>query len=430
MKIAIATYATRGDVQPYVALAKRLQDRGHTVTLAAPENFGPWIARHQIPFHSLGVDVESLVRSPEVRKIFAGEWTKIPSIWRSTILPIVEQTLEATAAATRDADVVLFHPKALGVTDVAEATDALAICASPVPMRQTAEFPLWITACQFPRAINRLSWQALRVARAPYRRILNRWRRRTLGLGKGRSFSFLGADAMHLCAVSPSVLPEPRDWGDDAHMVGYWFLNEGQDVSLSAELEAFIKAGDPPIYVGLGSMSTVDPAWFAHRFIEVSRTLRCRLIISRGWGGLEGEPADENVFVLDEAPHDALFPRVSAVIHHGGAGTTAEGLRAGRPTLVFPQVGDQSFWGSRVQALKCGPPAVGKQEVASHTLVDRIDDLINNDVYRSHAQAIASAIACENGIDDAIERIERAAAVRFASSGTADAAGVRQRDIR
>lgn len=412
VKIAIATLGTRGDVQPYLALAKELRDRGHTVTFAAPENFGPWIERHQIRFHSLGIDMEALVRSPEVRSVFAGNWTKVISIWRSTIIPMVRASLEATAAATRDAEVALFHPKAIGVTDVAEATGALAICASPLPVRPTAEFPLWVTQRQFPRAINRLTWQALRVARATYSGLLNQWRKDTLGLGKGRSFSLLGAGFMHLCAISPSVLPKPRDWGDDAEMVGYWFLNEGADAPLSPEIESFLRGGDPPLYLGLGSMSTLDPDWLAHRFTEASRAAKCRLIISRGWGGLEGARSDENVLMIDGAPHDALFPRVRAVIHHGGAGTTAAGLRAGKPTLVFPQIGDQSFWGRRVELLRCGPRMLRRHDVVSATLLDRMCDLIHNEAYRSHAGAIASAIAREDGINTAIERIEHAATSR------------------
>jgi sterol 3beta-glucosyltransferase len=408
MKIAIATLGTRGDVQPYLALAKQLQARGHSVTLAAPENFGPWIEGQRIPFHSLGIDMESLMRSPQVRSVLAGNWTKIITIWRSTIIPMVQASLEATAAATRNAEVVLFHPKAIGAADVAEATGARAICASPLPFKPTGEFPLWVTHRQYPRAVNRITWQGLRMARAPYRRILNQWRRNTLGLGKGRSFSLPGAGLMHLCAVSPSVLPKPRDWGDDAHMVGYWFLNEAADVSPSPELEAFLNAGDPPIYLGLGSMSTLDPKWLAQRFIDACRTARCRLVIARGWGGLECAPTDDNVLMLDEAPHDLLFPRVAAVIHHGGAGTTAAGLRAGRPTLIFPQVGDQAFWGRRAEILKCGPPMLRPREVTGDTLVDRIRDLIRNEVYRSRASAVAAAIAREDGISGAIELIERA----------------------
>jgi sterol 3beta-glucosyltransferase len=112
--------------------------------------------------------------------------------------------------------------------------------------------------------------------------------------------------------------------------------------------------------------------------------------------------------MLDEAPHDLLFPRVAAVIHHGGAGTTAAGLRAGKPTLIFPQVGDQAFWGRRAEILKCGPPMLRPREVTGDTLVDRIRDLIRNEVYRSRASAVAAAIAREDGISGAIELIERA----------------------
>lgn len=181
-------------------------------------------ASHHVRFHSLGVDMEAMVRSPEVRGIIAGNWTGIFSIWRSVIVPMVQATLEATLTATREAEVLIFHPEAIGVPDVAEATGALTICATPLPMVPTADFPLWVTDHQFPRLLNRVTWHAIRLARAPYAGILNRWRRSALGLGKGKSFSLMGNvagnQATHLCAVSPSVLPKPGDWDENSHMVG------------------------------------------------------------------------------------------------------------------------------------------------------------------------------------------------------------------
>lgn len=227
MKISTVTLGTRGDVQPFMALARRLQDRGHTVCLAAPENFASWISSHGLTFHSMGVDMEALLQTAEVRNVLAGNWRKLPSLWQKTILPMVRASLEATAAAARDAEVIVFHPKAGGVPDVAEATGALAISATPLPMAPTREFPLWVMKGSYGGFLNRLSWHMLRTARAPYAKLLNTWRRESLGLGKGRSFVPIGrlheGDALQLCAVSPAVLPRPADWPQHVHMVGIGF---------------------------------------------------------------------------------------------------------------------------------------------------------------------------------------------------------------
>jgi sterol 3beta-glucosyltransferase len=159
MKIAIATLGTRGDVQPYLALAKGLRARGHDVTLAAPENFRSWVEGHGIQFHSSGVDTEALLRSDEVRDVLAGNWTRLFSTWRSVIIPMVQASLDATAAATRNADVIIFHPKAVGVPDVVELTGALAILAAPLPMMPTADFPLWVSHRQFPAGGDSPRWR-------------------------------------------------------------------------------------------------------------------------------------------------------------------------------------------------------------------------------------------------------------------------------
>lgn len=410
MKLALITFGTRGDVQPFIALGKALQARGHDVLLAAPDDFEAWVESHGLAFHGMGLDMQAFLSSPDARRLMAGNWFALARIWRETILPLVRGSLEATSEAGRDADVLVYHPKVVGAVDVAEATGAALVCAAPVPMFPTGAFPVLVWTRDYGPWLNRLSYKMFNLSRTPYARILNRWRRERLGLGKGPSFGttdrFEGGLVTRLCAVSPAVLPRPADWDADALMTGYWFLDEGRDWQPEPALAAFLAAGEPPVYIGFGSMATVTPEQAAEQVVEGVRRAGVRAILATGWGGLAGIDVPETVHVIREAPHDALFPHVAAVVHHGGAGSTAAGLRAGRPTLVCPLGVDQPFWGARVATLGCGPAPLKLKRLRADRFAERLTELVRTESYRQCAGAVAAAIAEEDGVGTAVRVIE------------------------
>ena len=156
-----------------------------------------------------------------------------------------------------------------------------------------------------------------------------------------------------LYGYSPAVIPPPADWGADIHVTGYWFLDPAEDWTPAAALVDFLAAGPPPVYVGFGSMSSRKPR---NRQPDPGRAGRTgqRGIIHAGWGGLQRRLPD-SVLMVDGDPFSWLFPRVAAVVHHGGAGTTSAGLRAGVPSVVVPFFGDQPYWGSVSLTSGSGP---------------------------------------------------------------------------
>jgi sterol 3beta-glucosyltransferase len=246
----------------------------------------------------------------------------------------------------------------------------------------------------------------------PYRRIIDDWRKEALGLGEGPRFPMLGGYAggmaTRLCMVSPSVIPRPDDWDDGVHMTGYWFLDEGRDWRPDPKLQAFLDAGEPPVYIGFGSMTTKNPAQVTEAALGALRRSGLRAILATGWGGMSAAEAPDGVHLIKSAPHDALFRQVQAVVHHGGAGSTAAGLRAGLPTLVCPLTVDQPFWGQRVRALGCGPEPQSLRRLDPERLAAGLDDLVTEPRYREQADAIAAAIAGEDGLSRAVEWIETA----------------------
>ena len=246
-----------------------------------------------------------------------------------------------------------------------------------------------------------MTYRAVQVGMAlSVRRYLADWRRATGGTApKGPVPTVYG--------FSRHVVPEPHDWPDHARTAGYWFLNDA--TPLPPDLDAFLAAGPPPVYVGFGSMAGRDPAGMARTVTEALRASGARGVLATGWGGLaSGAAPGDDLFVIESASHEALFPRCSAVVHHGGAGTTAAGLRAGRPMVVCPFFGDQPYWGRRVHELGAGPAPVPKKALTSARLATAIREAVSDPAIRQRAEALGVALRAEDGVGAAVQGIEKA----------------------
>ena len=308
LRIAVLALGSRGDVQPSLALGKALKARGHDVILGAPDNFADWVEGHGLAFWPLGIDMQAFLQRPEVREAIAGRWFALAKIWRRSVLQLMRNSLEATWQAARDADVIVYHPKAGGAVDVAEKTGAALVSAVPIPAFPTAAFPLIVFSGNYGPWLNRLTYKLLYLPRLPYLKILNHWRAEVLGLDKGPVLLPVGAYirngerklAPRLCAISPTVLPRPDDWDADTHMTGYWFLDGGPEAEPDWQpdpaLAAFLEAGPPPVYIGFGSMTTPDPAGLAQTVVEGVRMAGVRAILATGWGGLDQVESLEGIF--------------------------------------------------------------------------------------------------------------------------------------
>ncbi len=250
--------------------------------------------------------------------------------------PVVMDMVEDAYAACRDADAII----CLGVFSafgqaIAEALGIPIINVEPTPLLSTRAFPApsWPIQKDLGGLHNYVSGMAmLQVIWQWYRPFVNDFRQR-LGLPTYTAAEFyrtLRSTPM-LSAYSPNIIPHPADWPDSVHITGYFFLDTPSDWQPSPELEAFLEAGDPPVYIGFGSMAGRNPEQLARLILEALAKSGQRGLLLTGWGGLRPELVPDNVFVVDSAPHSWLFPRMAAVVHHGGAGTTAEGLRAGVP---------------------------------------------------------------------------------------------------
>jgi sterol 3beta-glucosyltransferase len=406
MKIAILTLGTRGDVQPYIALGKALVGRGHQVVLGCPDNFIPWVEEHGLSCVSIGVDMEGFLKSPQARKALAGSPWAMLKLWRGTIVPLIKQSMMAIWDAAHDADLIIDHPKTSAAADVAEATGAALVHSAPFPFFPTGAFPFCVIPGNYGPWLNRLSYRIIIMTRLVFRRHLNRWRTETLGLGKASLAGSKIHRSLNICAASPALVPYGPENIDKVHTTGYWFLEEGEDWQPDQALSAFLAGGETPIYIGFGSMPSKNPARLTFEVLEGVRLSGLRAILAIGWGGLERTKTPDNVHVIPGAPHDALFKLVKAVVHHGGAGTTAAGLKAGRPTLICHSAFDQPFWGSSIHALGLGPKPQALKRLRASRFAAGLVDLTNTESYRIRAREMAQTIAAEDGIAKAVHVIE------------------------
>jgi UDP:flavonoid glycosyltransferase YjiC (YdhE family) len=414
MKITVIAAGSQGDIQPCIALSKGLQRAGYQMYLAAPENFSDFIRAHEVGFHPLRGDVQEVMASSTGRDFMeTGGTNPIKSIraMKRLIGSVFYKMAQDAFVACQDTEGIIclgvFSP--LGQS-IAEALSVPIIHVEPTPLLPTRAFPApsWPIQQDLGGLHNYLSGVVmLRVIWQWYAYLVNEFREQ-LGLKKYSFTDFYRAlrSTPMLGAYSPSVIPHPADWPESAHVNGYFFLDSAADWQPSPELKAFLEAGDPPVYIGFGSMANRNPEQFARLILEALVKSGQRGLLLTGWGGLKAESIPNTVFVLDSAPHSWLFPHMAAVVHHGGAGTTAEGLRAGVPSIIIPFVFDQSFWGARIKALGLGPAPILQKNLTADRLASAIRTSVTDPDIRQRAKMMREAIRNENGVDNAVKLIQ------------------------
>ena len=382
MRVLIYTFGTEGDIQPYVALARGLARAGHEAVVCTAEGFRPLVEAHGVDFVHMGDEMLELVQGAMPAMRGPGD---VGPLLKSMTAAMRSSLEDQWAAAQRvEPTVIVYHPKALGGFHIAERLGVVGVASLPLPFfTPTREFPVpFIGHWPLGGRANQLSYQFNRVTALAYGGMINTFRRRTLGLGPLHRWD----DYLHHCDGSPvpilycfsrHVRPIPADYPSHAHVTGYWFLDGHDSWEPPEELTEFLDRGDPPVYVGFGSMGFAKDA-DERREAVVTALARAgvRGVLATGWGGLPAAAADPNVITIDNAPHRWLFPRVAAVVHHGGAGTTAAGLRAGRPTLICPFLGDQPFWGHQIEQLGAGPKPLPQRQLNADRLTQRIRALV------------------------------------------------------
>jgi sterol 3beta-glucosyltransferase len=408
-RITILTVGSRGDVQPYVALGLGLKAAGHSVAVATADQFAGFVTKYGLEHRPVSAEFLELANSKQGAQALSGKASSRLSLMRQ-VMPMLRRMLEHAWRAAQDSQAIIYHPKAMGGYHIAEKLNIPGFLAIAVPaFSPTGQFanPLLTTANLGP-ILNRWTHQFLMFASiAPYRSLINQWRKDTLGLPPFKDDSMLrGQPVPKLYFYSPQLVSTPVDWDSASAATGFWFLNQQNGWQPSPELARFLEAGPAPVYVGFGSMPAENAEAKARVVVEAVRQASQRAVLATGWGGLAAQNGAQDIFALDAAPHDWLFPRMAAVVHHGGAGTTGEGLRAGKPTIICPFFGDQPFWGKRVAALGVGPEPIPQKQLTAERLAQAIRAATDAGM-RARAEVLGAKIKAENGVQRAVEIITR-----------------------
>ena len=411
MRVLIVTWGSRGDFQPYLALARGFKRAGHDVRLAAPDvaYFREAAAAQEIPFVGAGgvIDVQEVARFLD--SILRGDPVQQGRrIIEAHLAPRLEAAYRATLDHARWSDVVVAHFFQPAGRMVAEATGRPWVSGALAPMLPTAAYPPPLVPNLGP-ALNRLTWWLLtEYINHQWSPPINRVRAR-MGLEPFRDLYRRDFFSPHLdlVGVSRHVARRPPDWPCRTHVTGYWFL-ERPDWSPPPDLAAFLAAGPPPVAIGFGSMVTEDRAGLTRTLVEAVRQAGERAVLQSGWAELGADDLPPSVFLAGDVPHDWLFPRARAVVHHGGAGTTAAVFRAGVPGVVVPHIADQRMWAGIAKRLGVSPDSIPRPRLTPERLARAIV-AARDPTMASRAARLGELIRAEDGVGEAMRLVERMA---------------------
>ncbi|OLN86655.1 Sterol 3-beta-glucosyltransferase UGT80B1-like protein 5 [Colletotrichum chlorophyti] len=421
LNIVIQVVGSRGDVQPFLALAAALQRSGHRVRIATHPQFSSFVlsSSPNLEFFPVGGDpadlmaymVESPSLIPKMSQIRAGIIQRkrdmyvemLDGFWRSCIHP------DPSTQVPFVADAIIANPPSFAHVHCAQALGVPVHLMFTMPWSSTKAFPHPLANIGFSKsdkrstnhasyaAVEFLTWQGLGD-------LVNAWRTASLGLEPVPSTE--GHRLLEVLQVpftycwSPSLVPKPSDWGPHIDISGFFFRDPAPYTPPS-DLEAFLKSGPPPIYVGFGSIVVGGIEGLMTMVLSAIKATGVRAVISRGWSNLTGKESSD-VFYVGDCPHEWLFQQVAAVIHHGGAGTTACGLRYGKPTTIVPFFGDQPFWGAVVAEAGSGPDPIPYRSLTSQKLIQAIQYCLSPDAVAA-ARQLAESMQKENGVQAAVD---------------------------
>lgn len=442
-RIMIAAWGSRGDLQPVASLALRLKKEGRDVLVFATPPATTLFEANGIDCVIAKENIEAFVENmfgqadPSDRSIrgtmklakFGKEYLNSPEY----VAMQKEDMMSAVAAAQAFKPDVLIVPNLLygPYMCLAEALEIPVVTFDLQVNHPTSEYPLFtMEVGKVPNFLNRTLYKIKGMVYPKTIKPKFEMMREILELPldtyiDGSRFKVWPHDLPQICAVSPSLCPQPEDWPEQKFMSGWWFLSSGSDYTPPPELVEFLK--QKPVYIGFGSMKA--NAEFCQRLstlaIKSLQIADVKGVLLGGWAGLtrdaldtsteEGKRlyawAEENVFEIESCPHDWLFPQCAAVVHHGGAGTLAAGIRAGRPTIVCATQGDQPFHGSLVQTQGIGkyPGMIGSSKVTAEHLAAGIKEVTTDESLIAAAQAMSVQVQSEDGAANAISFIDKMA---------------------
>ena len=425
LSIVIMIVGSRGDVQPFIPIGRRLAER-HRVRIATHRDFRPLIEKAGLEFYPLAGDPRDLMdhmvktggriiprRLDQIVEDVPRRRAMIAEILASTWAACTRPDPDRADAPPFRADLILANPPSFGHIHCAEALHVPLHMIFTMPWTSTSVYPhpfAGLDASQNQPLHNFLSYGVVdMVIWSGTADLVNAFRRELglMPLALLEGAGLLDDHAVPFTYLWPEALmPRPGDWGPHIDLANFTFYDQAQSYQPPGPLRDFLSAGEPPIYVGFGSVLVEDPAAVTRTIFTSLQRAGARGLVSEGWAHLRGEAAPPNVFLIGDTPHDWLFPRCRAVCHHGGAGTTSAGLRVGLPTVVVPSFGDQFFWGRMVADAGAGPEPIPIARLDSDALTAAFVTCRQPSV-RERAQALGARVRDTDGAELVVQSVLR-----------------------
>jgi len=415
MKIAIVAVGSRGDVQPAIAFGLGLQEAGHEVKILAGIESEDFVKRYGLAYGALPLNVFEMLQSgPGLNWMEVGSKSPLEEVNAMKALFDAHgmEVARCIVEEVRGSDVLMSGFQGCAYThSVAEFLGIPHLIAFLQPWQMTRQG----TAIMHPimarrnTALNLVSglvtewglWQMYKETIEAFRTELGLSPMRLRGVRE------IVRQSPALCGFSAHLVPQPEDWNEQTHITGFWFLDGDEEYTPPEDLVAFINAGEAPVYIGFGSMSSPDAQGTTQLFLNAVEQVGCRAIISKGWAGYNADEVPDNVYMLQTSvSHEWLFPQMAGLVHHGGAGTTANGLRAGVPAAIVPHIVDQGFWGRRLDELGAGTEPIPRHKLTSDQLANAIHKLTTDNSLQVNAAELSERIREENGVRSAVNSFE------------------------
>lgn len=408
--ITILCSGSRGDFQPYIALAQQLKKRGKAVRITASKTFAPMIKSYGIDVFPIQADIESLNINPKIIEAASSSDNPLKMLLTfNKMKKFGDFTAHEYFNACQDSELIIYHPGCPMGYFAAQYFNIPCVLASPFPLNKTNDYLSLVLYGRVPanKLTKKISYQLIQkmLWMASATSIKNFWIKRF-----GQQPDHFKApfeshlDPKHPAIISSSqfVFKRPNDWNPHIHQYGYWFVEEKQAYIPDEKLKHFLDQGEKPLYIGFGSITALHKdGQLIALVVETAKKLKKRVIIS-GMGHLPNLP--EHILAIAGAPHTWLFEQVSLVCHHGGAGTTAAALRAAIPQVVIPFSNDQFAWAQRVYELGVSPKPLSKKKLSSAKLKHAITEALSVEKQQA-AASLGQKITTEHGAADAAQVI-------------------------
>lgn len=407
MRMLLVTAGSRGDVEPFVALARRAAASGHTVRVVAPDGSG--VETAGVDVGSLGVDYSAMIQSQGVS--FGAAMRN----YRDVVKPAMHAVIVNAAHAALDfrPDVIVSHPKVLSAPLIAESLRIPHVLVELVPaMTPTRAFPAAGTVTRSVGPLNRLTYSAAPAARAMFRRDLDE-AAALLGVTASRP----APPAATLLPISPAILPRPDDWADTVVLTGPWrttapdrapdgpWASDGDSAPADPTVRDFMSGG-PFVYAGFGSMAAGDPIGRGRALVHAARERGLRLLVATGLGGI-AVPDDvrgDDVLVTSAVDHAAVLPSAVAAVHHGGIGTIQAATAAGTVSVIVPFIADQPFWGALLHRRSLAPAPIPRRRLNAPRAAAALEQV---PAFETAVASVAQKMAQEDGTATALDVIEQ-----------------------